>query len=152
MPINVEVVTVAHIHGVASDVTVNKNLDANGNVDAPHHTGLVRDPLERSFGSVYNASATVATGTEAECRALALATVHASLGAGFSIAANAMPTSGLHIWVPREGWVIIDETEGLSFAFQLQVDTPFGPVDVKSLAQLNGKLISTDTLVVVQSY
>ncbi|MBM3977363.1 MAG: hypothetical protein FJ299_10275 [Planctomycetes bacterium] len=141
----------AHMHGVTQDVTVAKTLDASGKVAISQQTGLVLDDLMKQFAGVANPNVSIADPTATNCHAEAQKLVQAKLGTNYGLNSTPISPSGLHIWVPREGWVPIDPDEGLSFAFQLQVISTNGPVDQKSLSYVNGELLSMGILVVVQT-
>jgi hypothetical protein len=151
MDIPVEILTVAHMHGVTEDVTVGATLDGSGKVAINTQTGVVLDELVKSFASLSDPAAVVGDETAAASHAIALKAVQAKLGSDYTVSGSALPTSDLHIWVPREGWVLIGAGEGFAHAFQLQVKSSFGFVDQKSVYYLNGELISVDILVVVQT-
>jgi small basic protein len=151
MAIAVEILTVAHMHGVTTNVSVGKTLDSSGRVAIKTQTGVVLDTQMGKFASVSDPAAFVDDSTMAVCHAAALKLVQSKLGGSYTLNSAALTMSGMHVFVPGERWVEIKPDEGLSYAFQLQVQSTLGPVDQKSVFYVNGEVLSVDILVVVQT-
>lgn len=151
MPVPVRIVAVANMHGLNQMPFIGKMLGATNRYAFSTHTGQVFDAVTGGFATVTDYHASAASVSPTDCRRAAYDRVRATLGTNYTVSANALPAETVHIWVRGEGWVIVPAASGFSHAFQLQVDVPKLPVDVRWMSLLNGTLHATDVLVVVQS-
>lgn len=151
MSVPVQILAVTNMHGIDEDASIGKMFDSSNKFAFGTHTGEVLDEVVAEFSKVTSRAATALSSSEADCRAVALQRVIDNLGGDYTLQAAALPASELHIWIRGEGWVLIPNGAGFSYAFQLQVMTPSGPVDVRTLLELNGRDVAVDVLVAVQS-